>query len=229
MLNSISLPFNRYVPSNEGNCSFYIKFKQFLNQLSSELFFKSFDPSLPVPIAFNGWKHHLLLIRSALIAVGENSTLKKSLFQQLENINGSVLDVYDGKLSCCSISNEIISFLEEHQLNDEKIFREWLNSFPGKFASCSLSDGSSWTLTWGRFPQQFVHIHPSRYSPHSLRIKPTTLKTAIAYSAIFDTNSYPINTEKLNRVRQDFLQLSPVKKVVADSSTYKLIEKIAIF
>jgi len=62
---------------------------------------------------------------------------------------------------------------------------------------------------WGNEPELYVHIHPARYSPYTIRIKSATLKTAVMLK-IRDVKY--LNTDSINAVRKS-IGFSPIKSM----------------
>ena len=145
-------------------------------------------------ILFNALKHHLGFIQEQL---------KHSLVPDLKILGNSQMDIYYGTLSLKELYNEVIVLIPA---NDEVSYLQWLNN---SYKEITLSDTSRWVLLHGTAPGKFVHLHPARYSPHSLRVKASILKTAIAVMTTTDTIP---DLHMLNYIRQS-IHLSPVKSL----------------
>ncbi|MBT1704111.1 hypothetical protein KK060_12530 [Fulvivirgaceae bacterium PWU20] len=129
---------------------------------------------------------------------------------QLLRIGGSQMDLYHGLLSPDRISDEIIEYLQQNCLLEKNVYLEWLNQNDG-FRLLTLSDGSIWVLREGKEKDKYVHVHPGRYSPQTLRVKASVLKTAIAVKIhVRDHPDITVNTELLNKIRK-LIKLSPLK------------------
>jgi hypothetical protein len=82
-------------------------------------------------------------------------------------------------------------------------------------------------LRLGEQPERYVHIHPGRYSPHTIRVKAGALKTAIALSVWMKLyNHGELTVELLNYVRKDVLTASPVKSLTAVEGFVKLFKLV---
>jgi hypothetical protein len=82
-------------------------------------------------------------------------------------------------------------------------------------------------LRLGEQEERYVHIHPGRYSPHTIRVKANTLKTAIALSVWMKVyNHREINLELLNHVRREILAASPVKSLEGTEGFIKLFNLV---
>lgn len=165
-----------------------------------------FEKQLPKPILFHPLKHHLGYIHAF---VQEQITQTGAELQQaLRTIGGSQLDLYIGPLSPFSISEEVILYLQDSNLLEPTLFRNYLST--GGYRICTLSDSSAWTLRWGVHEGRHVHLHPGRYSLHTLRVKANHLKTAIAVAVTCLKTGQSVSLELLNQVRVGQLALSPV-------------------
>jgi hypothetical protein len=98
----------------------------------------------------------------------------------------------------------------------------------GGFRSITLSDTSEWILREGADPEAYVHIHPGRYSPHTFRVKATSLKIAVC-AIYLDGKPNSLDTAFINNIRTGILNLSPVKEYVSTSSTARMIRKLSEF
>jgi hypothetical protein len=59
---------------------------------------------------------------------------------------------------------------------------------------------------------RFLHIHPAKYSPFTIRVRGTTLKTVVALKTKtkLQPNKNP-DLKEINSVRSEKLGLSPIK------------------
>jgi hypothetical protein len=86
----------------------------------------------------------------------------------------------------------------------------------------NLSDGSKWTFRKGEKTGRYIHFHPARTNG-SVRIRGTTLRTAIGLKIIARDNlSLYKDKDFINSVRQERLQLSPIKSL----SDFPAIRKV---
>ena len=87
-----------------------------------------------------------------------------------------------------------------------------------------ISDSSVWALRLGKQEERYVHIHPGRYSPVTVRVKALTLKTAIAVLIMnYEKNFQLMDTQQINEVRKKILNLPPVKKFSSNSAVLRVI------
>ena len=96
---------------------------------------------------------------------------------------------------------------------DFPAFRDWLEP-RGGFSGFAAPDESRWILRVGEETGRYVHLHPGRYSPHTVRVPGITLKTAIVTLALArQTGADPLSVAVVNDARKRFLTLPPVAAV----------------
>jgi len=179
--------------------------------------------TIPEPFQFNPLKHHLDHIRHFTYerAAEEHRIDVKSLIRELNHIGTSVMDVYTGSLSTARICSEVFRYLKLNGLKEREEFSAWTGQNFNEFRIISLSDNSQWTLKYHDDKERYVHLFPARSSPHSLRIKANTLKSAIMYYILIGKDF--ISGKDLNMVRET-LGLSPVKSSVDAEAITEMIE-----
>ncbi len=171
--------------------------------------------NIPLPILFNCWKHHSGFLKEKIKQTVElEDTTLKILIQGFVQIGSSQMDLYTGMLSPRQISNSIKIKLKEKELLDYYNYSEWIKAGYKEYRMIAIEDKSSWTLRLAKEKERFVHIHPARYSPHTIRVKSMTLKTAAASAAytLLNNKSY-ININLINDVRIKYLSSPPVKSI----------------
>ena len=171
----------------------------------------SINDGLPKPIAFNCWKHHLGYIKSVLNSNDLNSGSHLNIQETIQLIGESQVDFYYGSLDPNSISNQIISQIESKIALNIHDYKEWISSEGSDYKNIFLSDGSNWTIRLGQSDERYIHIHPSRYSKKTIRVKSSTLKTVIAYFYQYGFIDDQLTAEKVNRVRHKIVKLPPFK------------------
>lgn len=183
--------------------------------------------SVPEPFQFNPLKHHLMHIREFISErlTGEKSTDLKGLIKELKHIGTSVMDVYTGSLEAGDIFQEVLEFLDKNKLNNRRIFSDWTGIKFNDFKIVTLSDSSQWMLKYHNDESRYVHIFPSRQSPHTFRVKANTLKSAILYYIIIGKDY--ISRKDLNNARS-LLGLSPVKDPADTEAITGMIEILRI-
>ncbi len=182
---------------------------------------------IPEPFQFNPLKHHLAYIReytSNKISEGDNPD-NKILIKELKHIGTSVMDVYSGKLSVKRICMEIKKYLISEKLIERLAFLEWVGEKYKDYRIVTLSDKSCWMLKYHKDESRFVHMFPSRLSPHTFRVKANTLKSAILYYIIIGKDY--ITRSDLNHSRS-LLGLSPVKDTADTEAITAMIEILRV-
>jgi hypothetical protein len=159
-------------------------------------------------ILFNALKHHRGFICQQLQTANVTS---------LHILGNSQMDIYYGSLDLNSLFREVIALIPA---DDEVSYLHWLN---GGYKEITLSDTSRWVLLHGTEPGKYIHLHPARYSPHSLRVKATILKTAMA---IIIAEVVP-DLDTVNHVRRS-ISLSPVKNLDQCEHLWEVLEMLHI-
>ena len=178
------------------------------------------NQEIPIPITINPYKHHFAFLKDQL------QKWRKMNWEEIQSellcIGSNLLDLYYGKLPVNEICNECIYFLQKNNLVGKENFRLWIGA--NEYRKIELSDHSFWVIKKGTDSLRFVHIHPGKQSPHTLRIRATTLKTVIALQ-IHSISIYTDMEKKLeavNNIRIKYLKLSPVKSLRVDQGILKI-------
>lgn len=169
-------------------------------------------------ILFNALKHHRGFIRRQLT----NVTIP-ALPEWLKVLGNSQMDIYYGGLDLPDIFREVTDQLTAAGLSDEAGYLQHLKN-NGGYIEITLSDSSRWILLHGIEPGRYIHLHPARYSPHSIRVKATVLKTALACMVILE--GIQPDLEVLNHIRQSVLELSPVKDLEQCEHLWKVMKML---
>ncbi len=171
-------------------------------------------------IFFQAMKHHVASVAARVhAALSEGAAGRGGLLEAILPLGAAgVVDVYEGGLSPAEIVVEIAAWLETKAIADRDSFRLYLESEGairriGHYLVVDLSDTSRFCLRASDEGEAFVHAHPARYSPHTFRIRPQTLKTAILaqYLARRDGRD-PSDLAVLDEARS-WIGLSPLGEV----------------
>lgn len=182
------------------------------------------NPNLPQPILFHPLKHHLGHIREF---VHSHANAEYAfLIAQLKTIGSSQLDLYLCKLSAQQIAYETILYLQKHHTLEPGAYQLYLSGSKANYGLITLSDESKWVLRWGVVEGRHVHLHPARYSQHTLRVKANTLKTAVAVCIAVKRYKQPQDLQLVNQVRTQWLGLAPIPNFPPDGALAKLIERL---
>lgn len=186
---------------------------------------KEINCSIPLPLTFNCWKHHTGLIKKQIEFYRGEKISVNELQKSLLVIGESQMDLYVGKLSPQSICDELVSQLKSTGVLAFEEYKKWLFEKGKEYRLTEISDSSVWTLRLGNQEERYVHIHPGRYSPVTIRVKALTLKTAIAVLIInYEKTFTLIDTQQINEVRMKILNLPPIKKVTSNSAVIRVID-----
>lgn len=164
-----------------------------------------------VPITFNTHKHHF---RFLLQQIGVWKTLVwENIEPELLLIGENLLDFYTGDLTVEEICNQCIHFFRIRNISNRVSFLNWLQ--PNEYRKIKLNDSSEWVVKEGNDSERYIHIHPAKNSPHTIRVRAATLKTVITLMTNTAEISAQMNENVLtvNQIRTRYLQLSPVKSL----------------
>ena len=178
---------------------------------------------VPEPIKLNCWKHHRLFIKEQLSGKDKIKT-KVELRKILLQIGDSQMDLYLGNLSPKHISVYIVNELKKMEAFRNQSFTKWLLENKKHFKTITLPDGSVWVLRKGNSQKRYIHIHPGRYSPLTLRVRAVTLKVAIAVvKNLGIERSKKLFIENVNSIRKEMLDLPPLKIISRYSGPGEII------
>jgi len=175
------------------------------------------------PFKLNCWKHHAGFIANQINKIKSKEELR-SIPSLLLEIGESQMDLYLGKLTPSEINEFTKNFLKENEAFNYEPYEQWLFSEGKEYRLITLSDKSIWALRMGIEKENYIHIHPGRYSLHTIRARALTLKTAICVMAYLNIheNFFP-DLELINDVRKEFLNAAPVKSLSATPGLRRLL------
>ena len=94
-----------------------------------------------------------------------------------------------------------------------------------EFRQIQLRDRSIWVLRSGENQERYLHIHPGRYSPNTIRVKAITLKTAILILSIKQLDEIErIDTQLVNDIRRIYLNEPLLKSFLKASGLGRTIQ-----
>ncbi len=158
----------------------------------------------------NCLKHHAGYISGFISGYKVDAS---GLEEQLLVLGKSQMDLYTGDLSPAQVTGEIKSLIGIKLTASERAYLSWLEETSGRYRELSLSDSSMWILLPGKEKGRYVHVHPGRWSPYTMRVRSETLKSAIAtliYCRLHGGDCSGLNV--INEARVQLLGLSPVKE-----------------
>ena len=121
------------------------------------------------------------------------------------------MDLYHGPFSPREIADKVMAELARGGRATPAAFRAWVDAAAGYRVIEFPEDTSQWVLRAGDEDDRFVHVHPARYSPFTIRVRANVLTTAVmalAYTALHGGD--PLSRPVVNAVRRDYLGLAPV-------------------
>lgn len=171
---------------------------------------------IPVPITFNPYKHHFVFLLQEIEYLKERDWPEVN--QLMTKIGTNLFDFYIGRLHVDQICSESVFFLEQSGIKNKEDFDKWLS--PLAWRKITLSDHSRWLIKKGNNKDRFAHIHPAKFSDHTIRIRANTLKTVLALQLNSVSISEDVHTNLfvVNRIRSEKLKLSPVKSFANNNS-----------
>lgn len=180
------------------------------------------------PVKLNCWKHHAGFIRLKIREYQNNpETHLTSLRSEMLLIGESLMDLYLGELAPGEIVDSIITSCKRQKILNKTEFQFWLKSEGKDFRTIELKDKSKWTLRLGDEKQRYMHIHPSRYSPHTIRVRSSSLKSAILF-LILEKPDFQNTLLSVNRIRKEYLNLPPLKNLSSGSALFNLIDILTL-
>jgi hypothetical protein len=184
-----------------------------------------FSSELPEPILLHSLKHHVGFIRSYILKNTHSSLV--AINSDLRTIGSSQLDLYYGPLLPEQIAHEVIIYLSENNLLHSDSFELFVKSVDRDYQCLKLSDGTDWVLRWGIIKGRYVHLHPARYAAYTIRVKAASLKTAIAIAlAVCKHQTIDVDKEFVNKIRREWLGLTPIKTWNTEVGAGKLLKLI---
>jgi hypothetical protein len=163
-------------------------------------------------VLFNLHKHHAGFLRERIgTAVAAGATGLPALADELVIVGTKLMDLYHGPFSPREIADRVMAKLRPARRDTPTEFRAWVESAGGYETIEFPEDMSRWVLRTGDEADRFIHVHPARNSPFTVRVRANVLTTAVltlAYSAIHGGD--PLSRSVVNAVRRDYLGLAPV-------------------
>jgi hypothetical protein len=120
------------------------------------------------------------------------------------------MDLYTGDRTPHDIGQQLLDQLHAAGRLDLDVLRAWLAAH-GNFATTPIDDGSTWVLRLGDVDGRYVHVHPGRWTPKTVRVRANVLQTAVlavVHAAIHGGD--PMELGRVNAVRSKYLRLAPL-------------------
>lgn len=173
---------------------------------------------IPIPVRFNPFKHH----RNYILGVLESAS-PEVIISLLDPVCNNYIDIYTGTMTPEAIGNAVVVILKLKQVFQEEDFSRWVDSKNG-YRQIKLEDQSEWVVRKSIEAKRYIHLHPARNGPFTIRFKGSTLKTAYLLKTSFSDLQEPLSLGKVNRVRIQ-IGLSPIKKLERNKGILNCYEK----
>jgi hypothetical protein len=164
------------------------------------------------PVLFNTFKHHAGALRARIAALAEQGPAAlAAMGERLAVLGTKLMDLYTGRLTPRDISARVIEQVWEAGRLELPAFRDWVAGQEGYAVLSFAEDESRWVLRLGDEAGRYIHLHPGRWSPATVRVRANVLKTAflvLTHARIHGCD--PMDRDVINEVRRDLLGLSPV-------------------
>ncbi len=172
------------------------------------------DIFIAKPFVFNPLKHHSGFIKS-LISDCRTSGIEVACLQEyLLKMGNCMIDLYFGELGIKQILSDIEKRLRKADSYDPESYIKYITASSKNFQNIQISDHSTWTLLIGNEPERYLHIHPSRGSSNSIRIRAIALKTALIMKIFYADQLEQEDLVSLtNEIRSKYLGESPIKNI----------------
>jgi hypothetical protein len=136
----------------------------------------------------------------------------RALADELVAVGTRLMDLYHGPFSPREIADNVMADLSAAGRETATEFRAWVEAAGGFRVIGFPQDTSRWVLRFGD-GERFVHVHPARYSPLTIRVRAAVLTTAVMALAHAELHGGdPASRAVVNAVRREYLGLPPVAR-----------------
>ena len=182
------------------------------------------EAEIPVPFMFNALKHHRGFVQQIIRSARQDAEVRQLLAAELDKLGNLMMDFYLGALTPLDICRDIKKCLLAQERFAADPYAKWLAASKGRYRLEEISDGSRWTLLMGREDGLYVHVHPGRYSPLTVRMRALPFKTAVMLLASpeMDCSSEHI-LESANETRKLYFDEPPIKYMGATKNILKIL------
>jgi hypothetical protein len=169
------------------------------------------DPSI-YPFRFNFLKHHLAWLCESLLNARSSQDAQQisEYIAAVSSFNSNYIDLYTGSLSPVAILIQIRDMLTTQKVLAKSSFNRWIGK--KEFRKILLNDGSCWILRRGVSDRDYIHVHPARYTTHSVRVHGNSFKTALLLFLLKGTPDIR-DLDVINEIRTTCLKLSPIREL----------------
>lgn len=176
------------------------------------------ETDIPLPVRFNPFKHH----RNYIMKILESAS-PELIINLLDPVCNNYIDIYSGTMTPEAIGNAVIDLLKSNQVFQANDFARWVDSKNG-YRQIKLDDRSEWVVRKSVEAERYIHLHPARNGPYTIRFKGSTLKTAYLLKTGYTSLQEILSLENVNRARRQ-IGLSPVKKLDRSKGILNCFEK----
>lgn len=173
-------------------------------------------PEIPLPIQYNPYKHHFRFLLNELTDWQKSnwSLTEKTML----SIGNNLFDFYLGELTSEQVCEASLNYFEIKNITTKTAFNNWLGN--SEWKKIVLPDDSRWLIKKGNQPDRYIHIHPAKFSKHTIRVRATTLKTVLTLCVhkIPILEDAELNLQAVNQHRISYLKLSPIKSLDEEDS-----------
>ena len=181
---------------------------------------------VPNLVLMNLYKHHAGVVKDLIDhAVDLGHSHFEALNDTVKVLGENLMDLYIGELTPKQIAEIVLKDLEKNERIESQAFQAWVDQAKGyQVIDFDTVDQSRWVLRLTENSTRYVHIHPGRWSPATLRVRAHTLKTAILTLVDAKLNDLdPFDVKRVNELRVEWLELSPIREVVLENGLGKLM------
>jgi hypothetical protein len=137
------------------------------------------------------------------------------------------MDLYTGSLTPAEIGEQVAAQLRDAARFEFEPLAAFLQA-RGEFSMHTLTDGSQWTVRLGPADGRYLHLHPGRWVPHTVRVQANTLRSAVvSHAHALLTGSDPMALSVVNEARRRYLALLPVRELTGDGGLGAVIAALA--
>src|SRR5262249_55860304 len=182
---------------------------------------------VPHPVLLNVHKHHAEFLRERITRAGRAVPGGvQPLAGELVVVGTKLMDLYHGALSPCEIGEKVVAVLAKAGRDTPDVFRAWVEAEGGYRVTEFPEDTSRWVLRMGDEGGRFIHVHPARWSPFTVRVRANVLTTAVlALAYTRGPGGDPHGPEGGKAGPPDNLGLAPIgKSPPADAGIGSVIE-----
>ncbi|HJZ54834.1 MAG TPA: hypothetical protein VKE74_07735, partial [Gemmataceae bacterium] len=139
-------------------------------------------------------------------------------------VGARLMDLYTGSFTPGEIAANVVALLRNLGRLEFEPLSDWLNG-QGEYSMLELPDGSKWTIRLGPADGRYIHLHPGRWAPNTIRVQANTLKSAVmAHARARLAGGDPMDLAVVNDARRKYLGFLPVRELTGDGGLGAVIE-----